>query len=490
MQFVFVVALLATLVALAVAVANYCARRSWLEYRAAAQKRGVKLDWEQWVPKPPTDEENLALTPLFRELDAKGKAAWENFLKLPADAFSSEGDASNGKAADLGPWRQAMLKAKLVDAATTDPAADVLRALERSVGPDLDRLAETLATGAPRLPLNWEGGYLSSAWTSPYLKSFQIQAAKRYQLRSTVRVVRGEGALAAQDMLAILRLGQTLEDQPTLLCGMLRTALTAIAVPGVRRGLAAEVWTDPELRALEEAMSGVDLLSVYRRACGSERAMGNDLVERLLADYSSERQQLIGKLFYGTSSSSLRKRLEGYGWALVPECWFRWNQLIHNQWFDATEARIDPAAGRIYPNRGHVKALADYAQRNEINRLRFWLFNAVALKMKGNDGVVAVIHTWFCQARIAIALERFRLANGSYPQALDQLVPSYLPKLPVDVYTGEPFYYRQTEDGRFVLADSKSAARIRNAATLEQVTAAAKEWDGAVWHYIPTSHKP
>jgi hypothetical protein len=54
-------------------------------------------------------------------------------------------------------------------------------------------------------------------------------------------------------------------------------------------------------------------------------------------------------------------------------------------------------------------------------------------------------------ARVACALERYRLAQGSYPEYLDALAPQFLAKLPHDVINGQPFKYRRTDDGRFVL---------------------------------------
>jgi len=54
-------------------------------------------------------------------------------------------------------------------------------------------------------------------------------------------------------------------------------------------------------------------------------------------------------------------------------------------------------------------------------------------------------------ARVAGALERYRLAHGEYPAALAAVTPTFIGALPHDVVGGEPLKYRRTEDGRFVL---------------------------------------
>jgi hypothetical protein len=51
----------------------------------------------------------------------------------------------------------------------------------------------------------------------------------------------------------------------------------------------------------------------------------------------------------------------------------------------------------------------------------------------------------------ALALERYCLRHGSYPESLDALTPELLPSRPLDFMDGAPLRYRHTQDGRFVL---------------------------------------
>jgi hypothetical protein len=63
----------------------------------------------------------------------------------------------------------------------------------------------------------------------------------------------------------------------------------------------------------------------------------------------------------------------------------------------------------------------------------------------------AVAQTYVNLARIACALERYRLANGNYPETLDVLMPKFISKLPHDVINGQPLKYHRSADGTFVL---------------------------------------
>jgi hypothetical protein len=63
----------------------------------------------------------------------------------------------------------------------------------------------------------------------------------------------------------------------------------------------------------------------------------------------------------------------------------------------------------------------------------------------------AAAQTAVNQAAVACALERYRLANDHFPEKLDALAPQFISPLPNDALTGEPYKYRRTDDGRFVL---------------------------------------
>ena len=54
-------------------------------------------------------------------------------------------------------------------------------------------------------------------------------------------------------------------------------------------------------------------------------------------------------------------------------------------------------------------------------------------------------------AEVACSLERHRLAHGSYPDALQGLVPQYLTEVPLDPVNRQPLHYQKSSDGWFQL---------------------------------------
>jgi hypothetical protein len=54
-------------------------------------------------------------------------------------------------------------------------------------------------------------------------------------------------------------------------------------------------------------------------------------------------------------------------------------------------------------------------------------------------------------ARVAVALERYRLAHGAFPDSLDVLSPQFIQPIPHDIINGEPLQYERTGDKQFTL---------------------------------------
>ena len=49
--------------------------------------------------------------------------------------------------------------------------------------------------------------------------------------------------------------------------------------------------------------------------------------------------------------------------------------------------------------------------------------------------------------RTALAVERYRMANGKLPARLEHLVPDYLDSVPLDPFDGQPLRYEKSDKG-------------------------------------------
>ena len=50
-------------------------------------------------------------------------------------------------------------------------------------------------------------------------------------------------------------------------------------------------------------------------------------------------------------------------------------------------------------------------------------------------------------AVVGLSCELYRSAHGDYPASLDELAREFLPEIPPDPFTGNPFVYRVTHEG-------------------------------------------
>jgi hypothetical protein len=60
-------------------------------------------------------------------------------------------------------------------------------------------------------------------------------------------------------------------------------------------------------------------------------------------------------------------------------------------------------------------------------------------------------------ARIGMRIQRFRMANGTLPPSLDELVDDKLVAIPNDLYAGKPLIYHKLPDGFVVYSAGDNA---------------------------------
>lgn len=82
----------------------------------------------------------------------------------------------------------------------------------------------------------------------------------------------------------------------------------------------------------------------------------------------------------------------------------------------------------------------------------------------------------------ASAATRFLKTNGRYPTTLDELIPKYLPKLPLDRYTGKPLGYK-LEAGRPIIYSIGNDRHDDGGAAGARTTTVGLETQEEPWHW-------
>jgi hypothetical protein len=261
-------------------------------------------------------------------------------------------------------------------------------------------------------------------------------------------------------------LADSMKTEPFLISYLVRIACVHIAIQPIWEGLAEHRWTDVQLQQLQARLESCDFLADMQRPLQAERAAGVLTVDLL----KKKGLDLLIDLGDGTVSpirfDQWQRPLLYVLGRIVPSGWYDLEKLHYCLLNDAEfRGSVDEASQRVFP--GQITANASkWTMEKETRSIEtgvptqgFWhaiihheFVAALLLPALHRIPIkAAAAQTASDQAAIACALERYRLANGQFPQDLQALVPRFAAHLANDVITGDPFKYRRTDDGRFIL---------------------------------------
>jgi len=249
-------------------------------------------------------------------------------------------------------------------------------------------------------------------------------------------------APAFEDLKLGLRLSDSIREEPLLIDHLVRIATLSIDLQTVREGLVRHAWTEPQLAEIGTYLASVDLLAEYTRAMQGERALsikGLDYLRRTGGwnnpmDYIGDPD--------GKSSSS-----PSFG--PMPSGWFYQNmRTISEMGQEFTFPAVDPRAHRIFPEITEKGTHAIETMRTGPYTIFAKLLLPALQKAVQKS---SRMQTYVDNAQIACALERYRLAEGKLPDALDALAPRFIDRIPNDVIDGKPLRWRRDADGGYVL---------------------------------------
>ena len=483
-QVLFRFACFATLIALFYAEENWRGKRAWENYKHEWGAKGEKFDFKDFVPPPVPDNQNFALTPIMftsyrallnrdgtvvpmeqRLINLKdtnfvaecsrlnfdlGEGAW----KTNATGYWVKGTVSNLKL--WQDWYRALAATTNLFAVPTQPqspAADVLLALSK-FDSTVAEMQQASHLPECRFPLNYDS---ENPWNIflPHL-SVMKSSARLLQVRAIAELENGESEKALADVKLSLRLVSGIRQEPFLITQLVRYAMAEIILQTIYEGLAAHRWTDAQLGSLDAELAQLDFLADYQASLRGERGVVCWTIDWIGKKKSHQRyRELLGEMQGNlgvTTDAQLIATAKLIGISLMPTGWFDQNKLFaargEQGWITGI---VSPAAHLAEPQKYRE---VDESQSELFNGAgRPWNFLAKeffpalgAMAKKSAREQISVD-----LARTAIALERYRLARGEFPESLDALAPQFIAQVPHDVIGGQPLKYRHTRDGQFVL---------------------------------------
>jgi hypothetical protein len=248
------------------------------------------------------------------------------------------------------------------------------------------------------------------------------------------------------DMCRILQKPPTGEPE-TLVEAMINVAIHNLYLAAVQEGFRLHVWQEPQIVAIQQQLREVNLLPWIHRALQMEQVHMVYLGEHLTFREIFFSDRVFGKYGY---KNKWYEQLMTYHYSLLPQGWMYQNVKCAAEQQQTLIECADLQGGPIKPEQ--IEHAMDNLQKSLKHWSPFKLLASIAIPNITKATQTGVFNqTLANQAQIACALERYKLANGNYPDALATLAPQFIKKIPDDVIGGGPLHYQRTADGKFLL---------------------------------------
>ncbi len=460
-----------TLVALFYAVEDWRGRRAWQSFKREQEAKGERFDLASFIPPPVPNDQNFFDTPLWEDMrfvKANGPVVWSDTNWGNHVMFSTYGPKVNeapnpgnwakGQHVDLAAW-QAFYRGSNnlftaqsgpptnyfpIANAPQSPAVDVLLALGK-FNENRQLLIASCSRPYARFWANYDDG---PGTLLPHLA--RVKGCAQYlSLHADAALKAGDRETAIEDVKAAFRLIESIRREPTLIAQLVRIAALHLALQPVWEGLADRQWTDAELRIIEGELGKLDFLADYEFAMRGER----NGCELWAVDYIRKVGLTGFEEMFSPSQEwrafDLGKSLGMALFRLVPAGWYDQNRLSLCRLHENNLLPVADLQRRVVSPEfvARSQAALDKSHRRPYNVFSTMLVPALARSAEK----FAYGQTAADLARVACALERYRLANGQFPETLEALGPKYIEKLPHDLINGQPLKYRRTDNGQFVL---------------------------------------
>ncbi len=285
-------------------------------------------------------------------------------------------------------------------------------------------LHDAAALEGSRYPVDLKKGH---AYSLLYLGEVMSKANVLPCLEAILHAENGVPRRASEAVVTSLAVTRSLAREPTLICQINRLTCQKAALMTLQRILSRlEGFTDGQLLALSQAVVRTSDGETWTRALIGERCF-------LISLY-----QQPGLTEGPLPNSPLRR--------IIVNTYKKYelgnrSDIIFLDLMD----RLMQVRPLPLPERMSAAKAVD-AARNALPKRHFiiheWMPSAVdVIRLELTEA-----------ARLAttsggLAVERYRLARGALPETLRDLVPTYLPEVPLDPFDGRPLRYRHLERG-------------------------------------------
>lgn len=440
---------LATLVCLFYAEENWRGARAWEKVRKEIEARGEPVTFEEFVPLPVPDSENMAATPLIQNLflERKEDGPTSDLPSLKNFTFFKEYPHGSWRMArpwDWEAWKKEQDKG-LSPGEQKLSGTEFILQKHQGVENLRQELIRAAALSHVRYPVDYDKRPLISI-SIPHIGSV-VTSGRFFEMDALASLGKGNSPRAFEDLIVINRMMEGLLNEPFLISYLVGLTLQDFQIQIIWDGLRREKWDGEQLKTFQQLLEKQDWIDGIWHSFLSERVASFEMCDWLkTAAHIDVAQIMGGKEDLGLD---LYKR--------TPSGWLDQNKVTYQELFKVVLAR--PASGqprvlgfgaRELSRRDALQAQTIMGWRSS-GRIMYSIVAGLTMAaVSGAERKAAEIQAGTILAETAVALERYRLAKGDYPESLEVLVPMFMGSLPLDPIDGKTLRYRR-EGNRFLL---------------------------------------
>jgi len=245
----------------------------------------------------------------------------------------------------------------------------------------------------------------------------------------------------------LVNLARLHRDEYTLVGQMVRVSLAGLGLNLTWETLQAEELNEEQLKRLQAAWQQVELINAVEKGLIGERIFSEQMFTMLR---QTNYQQVMGMV--GGSQSASQELLHKF--VVMPA--YRMTSIDDDELFSLQSMQAAIECSRALTNGQSWQKVVSAADRtlsrlnwsNPIERYRYFFSSATFPNIRRALQHCLRVETQRQLTFLGIALKRYQLRHGRFPEQIDQLVPEFLPAAPWDFMAGQPLRYRLDAQGQ------------------------------------------
>ena len=433
-RFLILVAGIVTMIFLTVAIINFYGAMKWNAAKRQLQENGFPIQWSELVPPGVPDEENFAMSPLFKDLmnwelkpdgtvdmDAMNVAIEELNKKLPNEVRNLDGYKLNRQ--ESQERFDQRIKKRGEDLFKTIESVDHLLGW---VKPTLEEVERALERPHCRFPIRYEDHHMALL---PHLSHLRT-LVQSFHVRMVSNLDNDRPKEAFQDLRILLRMQKLLENEPILISKLVYAAQLAMTMNAVQEGIHRGAWSESQMKEIIESLREVNMLEQSAQGMKGEQLFFSGISESMIDG------TLVGEeLGIGV----------GQGLGAIPSGLIRLNVALNAQLHlerARTEEEIEQRdlSRELVPFEDRLETLPWYGL---LVRMLFPALDKAEEKMVQSQ---ALVHSGLT----SLEIERYFMKNKKLPDDLADLELGDAIYLK-DPFSGDQLKYRKEGDDNYLI---------------------------------------